>query len=208
MIVNVLTKSILSFNIDDNETSDGGTTNMPTTLKQSTVQEVIDATTGEVLRKEENKTYNFSAEPPYIKLYLQDILYLSDLPKTHDKVLLSLLQKATWASAEYGMVVVLSAGMKRMMCEKLNLKNVRSINNVLTDFVKADILKRIDTGVYQLNPYLFGRGDWQDVAQLRMEVAYTLEGRTFQSMIDYKNNIKTDANGVKFTEKNLFEKGA
>lgn len=181
---------------------------MPTTLKQSTVQEVIDATTGEVLRKEENKTYNFSAEPPYIKLYLQDILYLSDLPKTHDKVLLSLLQKATWASAEYGMVVVLSAGMKRMMCEKLNLKNVRSINNVLTDFVKADILKRIDTGVYQLNPYLFGRGDWQDVAQLRMEVAYTLEGRTFQSMIDYKNNIKTDANGVKFTEKNLFEKGA
>lgn len=181
---------------------------MSTTLKQTTVKEVVDASTGQVLREETSKTYNFNAEPPYIKLYLQDILYLSDLPKTHDKVLLSLLQKATWASAEYGMVVVLSAGMKRMIADKLNLKNVRSINNVLTDFVKADILKRIDTGVYQLNPYLFGRGDWQDIAQLRMEVAYTLEGRTFQSVIDYKNGIKTDANGVKFTEKNLFEKGA
>lgn len=173
------------------------------TLKQKTTHQVIDAETGEIKREEVDKTYQFPSEPPYIKLYLQDILYLSDLPKTHDKVLISLLKKATWASAEMGMVVTLSAGMKRIIAEQLGFKNTRTINNVITDFVKADILFRIDTGVYQLSPYLFGRGDWADISALRMNIEYTLNGRTFGSMVEYKKGIKVDANGTKFQEQEL-----
>jgi len=161
---------------------------MPVTKSQTT-HEIIDMNTGEIVRREENITRSFPSEPPYIKLYLRDILYLSDLPKTHDKILLALLKKANWANAEYGMVVTLSAGMKRIMTKELNIKNVRTINNALSDFVKADVVKRIDTGIYQLNPYLFGRGDWQDIAKLRMTVTYDLNKRTFKSMIDYKNRI-------------------
>ena len=173
------------------------------TVKQKSTHEVIDTATGEVLKKETDTTYQFPAEPPYIKLYLQDILYLSDLPKTHDKVLISLLKKATWASSELGMVVTLSAGMKRIIAEQLEFKNVRTINNVISDFVKADILFRIDTGVYQLSPYLFGRGDWADISALRMNVDYTLNGRTFGSMIEYKKGIRVDVNGTKFQEQTL-----
>ena len=178
--------------------------NFAQTLKQRTVKETVDLQTGKVSKRETDTTFSIPAEPPYIKLYLQDILYLSDLPKTHDKVLISLLKSATWASAELGMVVTLSAGLKRLMAQRLQLKNPRSINNVITDFVKADILKRIETGVYQLNPYLFGRGDWADIAQLRTTVTYTLEGRTFQSMIDYKSNIKVASDGkTKFVEQKI-----
>lgn len=161
---------------------------MPVTKSQTT-HEVIDMNTGEIVRREENITRSFPSEPPYIKLYLRDILYLSDLPKTHDKILLALLKKANWANAEYGMVVTLSAGMKRIMAKELNIKSIRTINNALSDFVKAEVIKRIDTGIYQLNPYLFGRGDWQDIAKLRMTVTYDLNKRTFRSMIDYKNKI-------------------
>ena len=159
-------------------------------IKQQVVHQSVDTQTGEVLRSEENITKQYASEPPYIKLYLHDILFLSDLPKTHDKILLSLLRKATWASAEYGMVVTLSAGMKRIMAKELDFKNVRTVNNALSDFVKADILKRLETGVYQLNPYLFGRGDWQDIENLRMTIDYTLEGRTFKSMVEYKNELE------------------
>lgn len=158
-------------------------------IKQQTIREELDHTTGEVFKTTENVTKQFASEPPYIKLYLHDILFLSDLPKTHDKILLALLKRSTWANSEYGMVVTLSAGMKRLMLKELGFKNARTINNALTDFVKADILHRLETGVYQLNPYLFGKGDWQDIANLRMTIDYTLDGRTFKSMIDYKNEI-------------------
>ena len=155
-------------------------------IKQQSVLKVCDHQTGEIIQSQENITKQFSSEPPYIKLYLHDILFLSDLPKAHDKILLSLLKKATWANAEYGMIVTLSAGIKRIMVNELGFKTPRTINNALSDFVKADILKRLETGVYQLNPYLFGRGDWQDIKKLRMTIDYTINGRTFQNMIEYK----------------------
>ena len=34
------------------------------------------------------------------------------------------------------------------------------------------ILYRVGTGAYNFNPYLFGKGDWQDVSRLRLEVNY------------------------------------
>ena len=158
-------------------------------IKQRVTSEVIDNETGAITRREEDTTLSFPSEPPYVKFYLHDILYLSDLPKTHDKILLSLLKRATWANADYGMIFTLSAGLKRMMAKELGFKNSRTINNALSDFVKADIFKRLETGVYQLNPYLFGRGNWQDIEKLRMEIDYTLKGRTFKSMIEYKNSL-------------------
>ena len=158
-------------------------------IKQQIVKQEVDMTTGEVVKSEENITKQYAGEPPYVKVYLHDILYLSDLPKTHDKVLLALLKRSTWANADLGMVVTLSAGMKRLMLSELGFKSVRTINNALSDFVKAEILNRLETGVYQLNPYLFGKGDWQDIANLRMTIDYTLDGRTFKSMIDYKNEL-------------------
>ena len=158
-------------------------------VKQQITSEVVDNETGEIIKRTEDIIKTFSNEPPYVKFYLHDILYLSDLPKTHDKILLSLLKKASWANAEYGMVFTLSAGLKRMMAKELNFKNARTINNALSDFVKADIFKRLEVGVYQLNPYLFGRGNWQNVEKLRMEIEYTLAGRTFKSMIEYKDKI-------------------
>ena len=48
------------------------------------------------------------------------------------------------------------------------------------------ILYRVDRGIYRFNPYLFGRGDWQDVARLRLEIKYDeIQGRTFQTNVDY-----------------------
>ena len=158
-------------------------------IKQQIKREEIDLASGEVVRSTENIVKGYTSEPLYIKLYLHDILYLSDLPKTHDKILLSLLKKSTWANSEYGMVVTLSAGMKRIMATELGFNNARTINNALSDFVKAEILKRLEVGVYQLNPYLFGRGEWQDIENLRMTIHYNLQGRTFRSMIEYKNQL-------------------
>lgn len=114
---------------------------------------------------------------------------MSDLPKHHEKILFELLKRATYAGEKYGMEITLNASIKKRIADTLEIKNIRTINNVLTDLVKGQILIRADIGVYTLNPYLFGKGDWQDISRLRLEVSYdAIKGRTFSTACNYKQD--------------------
>ena len=160
-------------------------------IKQSVETEVLNEY-GEIVSKRANRVLNWGNEPQYIKLYLQDILYLSDLPKHHEKILFELLKRATYAGEKYGMEITLNAGIKKRIAENLGIKNIRSINNTLSDLVKGKILFRADIGVYTLNPYLFGKGDWQDISRLRLEINYDdIKGKTFKTICRY-NNIQEE----------------
>lgn len=155
-------------------------------IKQSVETSVINDK-GELVSKRANKTLNWGSEPAFIKLYLQDVLYLSDMPKHHERILYELLKRATYAGDKDGMQVCLSAGIKRIISKQLGLKNDRSINNALSDLVKGKILYRVETGVYNFNPWLFGKGDWQDISRLRLEVEYDdIKGKTFKAVCEYK----------------------
>jgi hypothetical protein len=156
-------------------------------IKQS-VETMVINDKGEMVEKRANKTLSWGAEPSYIKLYLQDVLYLSDMPKKYDSVLYQLLKRASYAGDKDGMQVSISAGMKRIIQKELGFKNVGSINNAITDLVKGKIMYRIDTGIYEFNPWIFGKGDWQDIARLRTEISYDdIKGRTFKTVCEYKS---------------------
>lgn len=154
-------------------------------IKQSIETSIIDEQ-GEIISKRANKTLSWGAEPSYIKLYLQDVLYLSDMPKKHNKILYALLKRSTYAGEKDGMQVCLSSGLKRMILKELDMKNVGSIDNALSDLVKGKVLYRLETGVYQFNAYLFGKGDWQDISRLRLEINYDeIKGKTFKTVCQY-----------------------
>lgn len=147
---------------------------------------------GKLVSKRANHTLSWGNEPPYIKLYLQDILYLTDIPNKHESVLYQLLKRITYAGEENGMEVVVNSSLKRRIAKELGFKNIGSISNALTDLVKGKILIRKDVGIYQFNPYFFGKGDWQDISRLRLEINYDeIKGRTFKSVCEYqdKKNI-------------------
>ena len=147
---------------------------------------------GEIVSKRANKTLSWGNEPSYIKLYLQDVLYLSDMPTKHSAVLYELLKRATYAGEKDGMQVIINSSLKRRIQEALDFKNISSIHNAITDLVKGKILYRADVGMYNFNPYLFGKGEWQDIARLRLEVNYDdIKGRTFKAVCEYKE----DGNG-------------
>lgn len=160
-------------------------------IKQSVETKIIDANTGTILESVEKNVINWGQEPPFVKIYLKDILYLKDLPKSYNPLLLALLKRAGWAKD--GMEISLTAGTKRLIAKELNLQNIRTINNALSNFVKADVLFRVETGVYRFNPYLFGKGDWQDISKLRLQIEYTLEGKTFNTVVtNSKDNDDKD----------------
>lgn len=154
-------------------------------IKQSVETSVINDL-GEIVSKRANKTLSWGEEPQYIKLYLQDVLYLADIPKKHSKILCELLKRSTYAGEKNGMQVCLSAGLKRMMMKDLGYKSIQPIDNALCDLTKGKVLYRIETGVYQFNPYLFGKGDWQDISRLRLEIDYDdIKGKTFKTVCEY-----------------------
>lgn len=160
-------------------------------INQSTETRIVDNLTGEVIKNEVYKKLSWGSEPSFIKLYLNDILYLSDMPTKHSAVLYELLKRSTYASEEDGMQVVVSAGLKQRIKDILGFKNISSINNAITDLVKGNILYRVGTGLYNFNPYLFGKGEWIDIAKLRLEINYDdIKGKTFKAVCEYyKDNI-------------------
>lgn len=133
---------------------------------------------GQVRETEKNQTINWGKEPNYVKLYLDDILYLSDLPKGYNSILYAFIKRMG-----YGNQLVLNAALKRMIAEEIGL-SVSSINNALSKFVKGKLLKRIDTGIYLVNPQLFGKGEWKDISKIRLTATYDLKGRTIMAEIE------------------------
>lgn len=152
---------------------------------------------GEVYAQSTTKTMSWGPEPPFIKLYLQDILYLSDIPNKHERVLYELLKRVTYAGETNGMEVIINSALKRRLAEELGFKNIGSISNAITDLVKGKILLRTDTGIYRFNPYFFGKGQWTDIAKLRLEINYDdIRGRTFKATCEFHNELKKETEDI------------
>ena len=160
---------------------------MPT-VKQSIETSIINEN-GEIVNKRANKTLSWGSEPPYIKMYLDDIIYLKDMPKSYSPILHEFLKRMTYAGEKEGQVIYINSSMKRRVKEALGYKNLSSINNAITDLVKSEVFIRIDTGCYLVNPYIFGKGDWQDISRLRLQINYDgIKGRTFKTTCEYQSN--------------------
>lgn len=115
-----------------------------------------------------------SPEPEYVKIYPPAIAPINSLTPSQRRVLYSFLLQASLAKD--GMRVAITAGVKRMMCQELGVKNPQTISNALSKMTKAGILIRIETGIYMMNPFLFGKGEWRDIASLRHSVDYIFKG--------------------------------
>jgi len=142
-----------------------------------TETKVVDSTTGEVMEEILSHTYKVPAEPNFIKLYLNDIIYLHDMPTAHHAILYELLQ-----IMDYDNMITVNSARKRLISTKLDIA-LSTISNSITELVKAKILIRKDTGMYVANPYLFGKGNWKEIHKIRLDIEYSVEGKSFKTEI-------------------------
>ena len=162
-------------------------------INQKTVETVV-TENGELKHHQENYLIQYESEPNYVKLYLDTVLYLSDLPKGYNGILLGILKYMTYSNptnVHGGQVIYFNSEMKRNIAEELSV-SVQRVNQAISDFTKGKILERVGTGTYRVNPYLFGKGDWQDIAEIRMKVTFNAEGKTVMSEIEkYEERTRT-----------------
>lgn len=155
---------------------------------KSTERLVVNQQTGEVYLSDTTNIYSPGDEPPYIKMYIQDILYTVDMPRRFEALTKSMLKRIDYADKENGLCIELTPRKKRLILQEIGWKNVQSIDNGVQKLLKGKIIYRVERGVYRFNPYLFGRGDWKSIDKIRMEVNYDdIKGKTFKTQFDYKD---------------------
>lgn len=146
-------------------------------LKQQTSITQVDED-GVITHQEKTNVFDVPKEPPFVKLYLSDILYYKDMPRGLNPILHIFLKSIQWGTNK----LILNSSLKKQMAKEINL-SVATIEKALTQFVKAEIMFREDKGIYIFNPYLFGCGNWTDVKEIRTTITYNLSGKTFQTKI-------------------------
>lgn len=161
---------------------------------RSHITQMVDET-GNQKSKETKLTLQYGPEPPFIKLYLHDICYFQDMPRSHSNVLYALFQRMTYAGNSTndptykeptdgcGMLVYLNSEMKKLIMKECNLSSMHSLNNILYNLKRGMLIDQVGRGTFRINPVLFGKGDWQDIAKLQTTITYDRMGRTFQTTI-------------------------
>lgn len=131
--------------------------------------------TGEVIASSKETIVQFPAEPEYIKLYLDDINRIYELP--NNSILYEVMKRM-----DYDGLINLSKYAKDMICEKLNLKP-QTFANYLQKLKEKDIIQAVGRGTFMPNPNLFGKGSWKDVynrrktyESIKLQITYKADG--------------------------------
>lgn len=135
----------------------------------------VDYDTGQVKKETTISEIKKLTEPPFVKMYIDDLstfLNISDAPKN---VLTLILRKL-----DYDGYIAISSRYKKEIASILGIK-VQSVSNNITKLVKAGIMKNTSYGEYHINPNLFARGNWREVIEQRqsfdMIISYSEKGR-------------------------------
>lgn len=68
-----------------------------------------------------------------------------------------------------------------MIAQKIEMKP-QTITNGINELCKKQILIKKDHGIYQLNPYCFGKGNWKSISKLRYEVELSKDGAKIENI--------------------------
>ncbi len=115
---------------------------------------------GEIIETTNTSRFKAEVEPSYIKLYIEDIAYFYKLDISSD------LMYALLKYVNYEQEIVVNKTIKERIAKELN-KSLSYVNNNITKLVKNEVIIRAGTGLYELNTYLFGKGNWKDILKHR-----------------------------------------
>ena len=145
-----------------------------TVYSETKFREIIDRETGEFLREETESKQTFvnsNDEPPFIKLYTDDICRLKQIKGGGNNVLYEILKIMPYTNE-----VALSAPVRRRIAKNLDIK-MPTVNKMIQHLYEKKILIRIERGYYLVNPKLFAKGRWDDIQAIRASIEWGKGGR-------------------------------
>ena len=138
-------------------------------ITQTIQREIVDVTTGEVVKVDTQKTFTEKISPD--SFYMTFIGYMSPLFNLHSDVARSILDWMCMRAEYNSGVVDLSTSKRQKMCSDLSITS----NQVTTNLKKLKELGLItgEKGEFTINPEIFWKGD----TKTRQQV---LEGKSLK----------------------------
>lgn len=134
---------------------------------------IINTENGEIVSKTSHQHFKLGTEDSYVKVYLEGLNYIRDMPHDCFVLLCKLMEYCTYAEptkpdgTNDSFHISLMTSRKKRLTEELKYKNTKSISNLLTELIDGNVLVRLDRSCYRLNPWLFGRGEWVNMVAVR-----------------------------------------
>jgi hypothetical protein len=143
------------------------------------IERHVDHKTGRITGETTSKIVRHPAEPPYVKLYIDDLCELVQVPTSLKDTLILLLRKL-----DYDGYITLSPRFRKDLYEKLSIQD-QTLRNRLVQLVQKGLLVREGTNEYLANPFYFARGDWKSIVEQRqafqMRITYSESGRKIRT---------------------------
>jgi hypothetical protein len=137
----------------------------------------VDYETGQVTKQTNSKVINLPQEPPYVKMYIDDVGKLLDVPPGPRMVLYQLVRKL-----DYEGFISLTPAARERIAKACDI-SVRTMSNYLTMLSASGILRHAGRGEYEMNPNLFAKGDWKDIAKRRQDFELSIQYRSDGSKV-------------------------
>lgn len=138
----------------------------------SRITEVANPETGEVKIAQKDNVVRMPTEPPYVKMYIEDLGNILGLTTGCKNLVYCLVH-----SMGYDGVVSITKGKREKFAESIGVKE-GVIKNQITKLCKSGAIKRIATGDYEMNPNYFAKGDWPEIRKRQND---------FKLSVKYKN---------------------
>jgi hypothetical protein len=136
----------------------------------------IDHQTGEIKQISHLKVLKFDPEPPFVKMYIDDLCALKSVPGSLKDVLTLMLRRL-----DYEGYVTLSQRIRNSICTELSILQT-TLSNRLSKLIKTDLIRRTGNNEFKVNPHYFARGSWRDIVEQRkaftMTTTYSGAGRS------------------------------
>lgn len=172
--------------------------------KYQQTTKTMDGLTGEITQIDSliYETIKLPKEPPYIKMYINDLGMMQGLSKTETEVLYCVS-----STVDYDGVIQITTYTKNKIIKNLGIKP-STFANALNKLISKIILQRAPDAprqVFTLNPYFFGKGDWKDIIEQRKAFvvqitrAYGLNlpnGVSTTSFFETYERLKRDPNTI------------
>lgn len=135
----------------------------------------FDATTGKLTRNLKARTQVIGREPDYIKIYTGCMLLFNNIDVALSPFIVAFGRHMTYANNDnvsFRCTVRTDELVRRDVAEYCKVSDAR-VKQVIRELVKEEIFIPIQIdgkkkrGIYFVNPWVVGKGEWKDIKQLR-----------------------------------------
>lgn len=147
---------------------------MKITYEQITDDVKVDTTSGEII--DHNQTHEVRSiinrkipnEPDYTKIYryVNTLFAFKGIKLSLTPAIIEISNYMTYAKD--GQIVNLNKVTKEMICNNLGI-TMKRLEQIIKELKENDILRKIQNGVYSVNPYIVARGSWSDIRRLQTQ---------------------------------------